>query len=96
MRTYSWIARQLDIECTPTFLLLMPNFKSETSFGFVIENYTRHVLSIFRKIKNELALGQFSRFEKKVFSRGDLAQYRSFELRFLLSRTIVSELRLYN
>ena len=65
MRTYSWIARQLDIERTPTFLLLMSDFKSETSFGFVIENYTRHVFLIFRRIKNELALGQFSRFEKQ-------------------------------
>ena len=81
MRTYSWIARQLDIERTPTCLLWMTDFKSETSLGFVIENYTRHVFSIFRKIKNELALGQCSRLEKEVFSRGDLAQYRSFELK---------------
>ena len=81
MRTYSWIARQLDIERTPTCLLWMTDFKSETSFGFVIENYMRHVFSFFHKIKNELALGQFSRFGKKVFFRRDLAQYRSFELK---------------
>ena len=59
----------------------MSDFKSETSFEFVIEYYTRHVFSVFRKIKNELALGQFSRFGKKVFFRVDLAQYRSFELK---------------
>ena len=41
---YSWIAHQLDIGRTSAFLLLMSDFKSETSFGFLIENYTGHVV----------------------------------------------------
>ena len=37
---YSWIADQLDIERTPEFLLSISDFKSVTSFGVLIQNYT--------------------------------------------------------
>ena len=41
---YNWIAHQLEIERRPAFLLSVSDFKYVTSFGFLIENYTSHVV----------------------------------------------------
>ena len=48
---YSWIARQIHIGRALAFLLSMSDFKSETSFGFFSENYTRYCFWNFRKIE---------------------------------------------
>ena len=37
---YSWIARQLQVGRTFAFLLARSDFKPETSFGFLIPDYT--------------------------------------------------------
>ena len=46
---YSWIAHQLDIWPALACLLSMSDFKSVTSLGLLIKNYTKHVLWIFVK-----------------------------------------------
>ena len=64
-------ASYVDIGCTPTFLLWMPDFKSKTSFGFPIENYLWHVFWVFHKTLKRARLASF-RVLKKIFSRGFL------------------------
>ena len=63
---YSWIAHHLDIGRILAFLLSMSGFKSETSFGFLIENYTGHVLWTFVKPQIELVWPVFA-FWKRCF-----------------------------
>ena len=59
----------IDIGRTAAFLLLMSNFKSETSFGFLIKNNTGHVFWILVKPQNGLAWPVFG-FWKRCFPGG--------------------------
>ena len=49
---YNWIGCQVDIWDKPAFLLTVTGVKSETSFGFLIENYTRQGVLFFVKLQN--------------------------------------------
>ena len=56
---YSWIGHRLQTGLTLVFLLLLSNFKTKTSFGFLSPNYTGRVFLIFSK---NLKMGLFGRF----------------------------------
>ena len=64
LHRYSWIAHQLDIGRMQAFLLWMSDFKSETSFGFRIENYMSHVFWIFPKTSKRACLASFHIFNE--------------------------------
>ena len=66
---YSWIANQLHIGRTPAFLLSKSDFKSLTSFGFLIENYTGHVFWIFCGTAKQARLASSCVYFFSVFVR---------------------------
>ena len=57
---YSWIDCDIDIGRRPAFWLSMPDFRSVTSFGFLIKNYTGYVFGFFVKPQNGLVWRVFA------------------------------------
>ena len=53
-RVYSWIDYGLQSGPTLAFLLWMSDFKTKTSFGFLINKTRGQILYVFEKSKNEL------------------------------------------